>query len=508
MYRHWWCAALAAILATVCVSFAKTAPRVPFAYDESDYMYAGTQGFAANYLDRNSLSMADYVRKGLELYRDKNQRQGSSEFIRNANDIDFYRHYHGPIYAVWIATWHAAGVRSEQAYRASGLVLHALGAILIFVVFLRVFPQLPASAAFVAAAMFGMNRSALVAGTYITQHGVFTLLACGALFALAGFLHTRRMICWYAATALLAASFAAVEIAAVLIGSAVVTVVALEWRQGYRALAGLLARGALCFVATLAVLWPPGVLKLNALKGYLYLAYIAVSRKTFTPMSPLDLWGFKIRTYPLEFILPFSAMIVGAAWLWRTKSWRAAAPFVIYGSMFFAVTFVITAPYTYYHASMMMSLSIVTGVLFGEFWGRVHSGLKFAALAGVLSSLIALDVSFYHETARDHAMKPVGTAEVLEYLNSHVVEAAIVAPYVMVPPLHYYRPELVTVGYDETWGDDALSRQLGVVDSRTLVFCGPKVCGQLDPAMTAHRERIGTLPGSGEPLYAMRLTGR
>jgi hypothetical protein len=48
--------ALAACLGLVCYLFATTTSHAPFAYDEADYMYAGTQGFWANYSDRNATS--------------------------------------------------------------------------------------------------------------------------------------------------------------------------------------------------------------------------------------------------------------------------------------------------------------------------------------------------------------------------------------------------------------------------------------------------------------------
>src|SRR5438309_1245059 len=123
------------VLVVLGVRFQAVTSRAPFAYDEADYMYAGTRGFAANYLDQPSQSLVEFVRKGLELSRDKGQRVGMSEYIRSTGDITFYRHFHGPIYAYWLAACQAAGIRGERGYRASGLVIHALGTIAIFWLF-------------------------------------------------------------------------------------------------------------------------------------------------------------------------------------------------------------------------------------------------------------------------------------------------------------------------------------------------------------------------------------
>jgi hypothetical protein len=509
MHSRWlWFVLTAGITALVCVSFARTTSRAPFGYDEADYMFAATQGFAANYLDRGSMGMGGYIEKGLALMHDKSQRQSMSQMVRNSGDLDFYRHYHGPMYAYWIAGWHALGAHEEIVYRASGLILHALSTFIIFFMFLRVFPDLPVEAAFIAAVTFVMNRTALVAATVITQHIAFTVLACCTLFAVSEFLRTREEKYWYAGAAFMAASFAAVEIASVMIGSVVVTIVLLDWKLGIKKLLGLFARGAACFVVTLAILWPPGVFKLNGLKGYMYLAYMALGRKTFAPIGPLDLWGYKLRVYPLEFVLLVAAMVIGAAWLWRTRSFRAAAPFLSYGIAFFCATLVITLPYTYYHASLTMALAVVTGVLFGEFWNRMNGMARGIALLAVLASLTALDVGFYREQARDNSATPVGTADVLAYLRTHPVPGPIFVPFAMVPPLHYYRPDVTTAGYDETYTGAALSSQAAGLDARTTVFCGSSVCRQLNPAAELSLERVGTLLDNREPMYVMPLSAR
>src|SRR5688572_12831930 len=132
-----WCAILAAAVSVVCLLAARTISQVPYAYDEADYMYAGQQGFWANYSDRNSLSLVTFVQKGLELARDDTRRFAMSQYVRASDDIAFYRHYHGPVYAYWISVWHALGVRHEGTFRATGLILHALLTIAIFWLFLR-----------------------------------------------------------------------------------------------------------------------------------------------------------------------------------------------------------------------------------------------------------------------------------------------------------------------------------------------------------------------------------
>jgi hypothetical protein len=115
----------------------------PFAYDEADYMWAGQRGWAANYLDRDGVPFPEFVRKGLELSKDPSRRTSFSQYIRSTGDIGMYRHYHGPVYAYWLGLLFAAGVQREEVFRASGLLLQLLTALLAYVACRRAFPSQP-----------------------------------------------------------------------------------------------------------------------------------------------------------------------------------------------------------------------------------------------------------------------------------------------------------------------------------------------------------------------------
>lgn len=148
----------------------------PFGYDEADYMWAGKQGLWANYSDRHTISFIEFVRKGLDLSRNPGKRQSYSEYIRSSGDIEFYRHYHGPMYAYWLALVQDTGIREENLVRGSGLLIHFATATLILFGVWALFPSLPPVAALLACALFVFNRSALIASSGITQHLLFTFL--------------------------------------------------------------------------------------------------------------------------------------------------------------------------------------------------------------------------------------------------------------------------------------------------------------------------------------------
>lgn len=473
----WYFAALLLATAAVVVTFWKVTSGRLFYYDEADYMYAGTRGFADNYLDRPSLSTIEFVRDGLQLARDRSQGSSASKFIRSSGDITFYRHYHGPIYAYWIALWHALGFHNEADYRASGLLIHALVTVLIFAFFRIAFPEYPPAAAFAAAVTFLLNRTALVAATSITQHVMFGLAAALTLFPLALFCRTGRSGYWYATAAALAIAFASVETSFILVMAVIFALGLKGLATGWKPALRLFWRGTLVFLLTMLVVWPKGVLALGGLKGYLYLAYIAVVKKTFTPISPLSLWSFKLRTYPEEFVIPILAL-VAATVMWRRLAARQAAlPYLVYAWMFIGVTMVVTAPYTYYHVSLLVSCSVITGIMFGELWRRGIAARAIVSLV-LIASLVVMNVRYYREKVQDLAV-PDTRVDLVNYLRSSDHAKTYYVPAVLIPTVHFYMPDLAAVGYDGSWTLAALASAVnGSVQIELL--CERQTCGAVE----------------------------
>ena len=106
--------------ATVVGYTALVGPTLPtgrFAYDEADYMYAVSKGFAANYLDRPTIPFATFVQKGMEEGMRQSGRVSLSEYIRASDDIAFYRHFHAPLYYYWVILHSTLLGTDEQATR-------------------------------------------------------------------------------------------------------------------------------------------------------------------------------------------------------------------------------------------------------------------------------------------------------------------------------------------------------------------------------------------------------
>jgi hypothetical protein len=357
-----------------------------------------------------------------------------------------------------------------------------------------------------------MNRTALFTATMITQHLAYAFLSCLTLFAVALYLRSREIRYWYAAAGLMAVCFATVEISPVLIGVAVLSVIALDWRDGWKKILALVGKGAVCFVGVLAIIWPPGLFELNALKGYVYLVYIAISRKTFTPIGPRELWALKLKTQPLELILPLVVAIVAVAYWRRLADRRALTPFLLYGCVFFGVTLVITVPYIYYHCSMMMGLAVVTGVMFGELWKRAGMTLRAASLALVLASLVAVDAGYYRETALARSEPPTLDAVSLAYLDAHPVGARqLLAPWTLTPTLHYYHAGARIVSYDTDGNLDRLT-EAALSAPAVEVFCPESFCRQIETqwpsGQVLAKEPMPPISQESQPWYAITVARR
>ncbi len=350
----------------------------------------------------------------------------------------------------------------------------------------------------------------LVAATLVTQHALFPLWTGMTLFFLGQFLHTLNRRYWYGAAIFLGLSFATLESSFILAGAMLLSLAASYPRLQIREMAGLVWRGAAVCAAAIAVVWPKGVLQLGLMKGYLYLAYIAIFKRTFTPISPGKLWMHKFTTYPYEFILP-AAALVAALLLYRKLACRErAAPFIIYGWLFVAVTMVITAPFTYYHSSLLLTTAVAIGVLAGELWNRSRPA---GGIAGALAaaSLVAMVAIYHDEAIQDKKNHYEFRPAAIEYVRNSGPGKVYYVPFVLVPPLHFYAPQIKTIAVEPSSTAEALAGTLGAPGEPKELLCPASQCDQVRTLLALPPERIRITPVAkpdrdvNEPIYAMAV---
>lgn len=454
------------------VWFRQTASPRFFYYDEADYMYAAGRGFLSNYLDRPSVPPVEFVRKGLELVHSR-QRSDISKFIRDSGDVGFYRHYHGPVYAYWLAFMDGIGLRSPADFRASGLLIHLATSLVLFASFAVALPESPPLAALAGALVFLCGRTGILAATNITQHVMFGLVCAVALLPLALYSRTGNRRYWYLAVAVAGVAFATVETSLTLIAAILIVLVICEYQAGLRAILTIVGRGCLTFLGVLLAAWPAGILKLGAPKGYALIAYLTIFRKAYRPIGPMALWSAKLHDNPEEMILPLLAVIAATVLWQRLPGRKAALPYLVYAWLFFATTMVITAPFAHYYVSMMFTCAVITGIVFGEIW-RMGSVARFASAALLLASLAYMDIRYHRETAANSAI-PDPRVELMSFIDHTDRTGIWYVPYILVPTLHYYFPDLRTESYNETTDPKQMVASMQATGAARLL-CELEVC--------------------------------
>jgi hypothetical protein len=117
-----------------------------------------------------------------------------------------------------------------------------------------------------------------------------------------------------------------------------------------------------------------------------------------------------------------------------------------------------------------------------------------------------LDTEYYRERVMERSSSTL-SAQVLSYLNAGPSsQATVFVPQTLVPALHYYRPEIVAIGYED--GDPRGTEQLAqrfVGQAGARVFCVEPVCRQFEafsmPGAWVRKEPLGLIPGTADMLY-------
>jgi len=494
--------AAALILLSVFFLFSGLAPDHPYNYDEADYVYAGTLGFAANYLDQNALSFPAFVTRGLELLRSPGKRSSFSEYIRSTGDINMYRHFHGPIYAYWLAFGQALGFTDPGQFRGSGIAVHLATTLVAMLVFWWLFPALPAWGGLLAGLLAGFSRTGLYTSMIISQHLIFIPVCLLTLAAAGRFLRHFDPRWFYAMMALLALGYATVESAAFLtLGLALCLFLVrrelLARFDGWRGLLKLGARGLLAWTLAMLLVWPMGILTLNFLKGYLAMGYIAVSRKTFSPISFLEMWTAKFTASPWEFGAFLAALPL--LWLCRRRLPRESFPFLCYALVFILITLKMSVPYTHYLGSFTVSCAICLAVAAAAVAFTLPKPAQ-PVLALALALTVVPTVLAYREEARKARLDHPHLTQILAYFAPPKADRWFV-PYEFVPLLHLHHPTLRFTAYDVDWAPARLAEELTA--SSASLLCSPQTCDQIrsllpqrftDPAPVAQPSRFLALP--------------
>ena len=460
-------AGLLVIAAAFLYCFRAVPSHQPFTYDESDYMDAGERGFADNFLETPSNSIIGFYRIGKE-HASLDKRSSLSDLIRGSRDITFYRHFHGPIYFYWIALVSPLVHHAEYAMRFSGFAFHLLTffTIAIGVFFFTGFR----SAALLAGSLYLFGQSSIETSAMVTPHIPYVFFTTATLLCFAGFLFTGQLRLWYLAVAAFTGAFCSIDYAILLpITFAVCLAV---FRNQCKLSMVTLVRAVLLFLALLLVLWPIGLLQFSAVKGYFYIAYLAMQRKgSYGEFGPLTIWFQRFTAAPVEYVLDLIAL-VGSVALWKVpaiRKYRAVLlPCIVYAFLMLLTTLKNTSLNPTYVSSILPPLAIVTGIAFAAFMERTAPAVR-NSLAAIL--VLATIGGGWQLLARLSPEAPNSDAQTIAALRTAgLQQSTLLVPYEILPTLSYYFPRMRLHPFLVTDNAQAVQEKMRDFDTQALLL--------------------------------------
>jgi len=430
--------AILILLALLLLTMTRNVAPDPYVYDEADYMYAASLGFAANFTDTPTLPSADFLRIGLARGTDAAQRQALSQQIRARDDVVFYRHWHGPLYLYALIPVSRLGLTERQT-RMAMLAIPALTLAVIYCGCLWLIPGRSGTFAALAAGVLFLSSNAVVASTELAPHQLFALWSVGFLFLLSKFVVTGRSACWYGAVVAAGLAFCTLEVAFVLLG----TLVICGYLERGRPRAGwrMAGRSLALFVAVVVVVWPAALFKLSFVKGYLFMAYLGLFRKAAWGNEGIwEVWGRRVLDSPLEWVAIAASLFL--CFRWRGNSGHRAYPMLVYAALMLAATARVVSSATRYSLLFVPALDIFAALTLGPVLALSRAWYGVAALfCGFLGA------DEYREFIRNRSPDPRPPA-VLNYIRENrLEESTLLVPQEDLPMIHYYFPRAHLRGY-------------------------------------------------------------
>jgi len=379
----------------------------PYGYDEGDYMYAASLGFACNWMDAGAMPMAEFLDAGFH----SGSRESLSARIRKGNDALFYRHFHGPLFEYVLVAISRFGL-SEGATRGVLLAIPAASLVLI------------AGEGWLAGLLF-LSSYSVLGTTEVAPHQLFVLCALASMILL-----LRRH--WYGAA--VAAGFASctLEVGIVL----PITMLICGWVERRKIEWKPLA----AFGATVAVIWPAAILRLSFVKAWAVMAYLTIAREAaWGSASFFEMWRSRFVHSPAEWIL----ILAGLAAFWKTR--RTLYPLALSAGLALAATARVLSLTPRYALAFMPVLDLLAGLALVPSFGPLRRPARVAVVTAMLAGLGGN--AWYQAVHRNRDANP-RSAAVLKYIHQNDLQnKALLAPQTEVPTLHYYFPRMRLAGY-------------------------------------------------------------
>ena len=418
----------------------------PYVYDEADYMYATKLGLVANYTDTPTVPIVEFLRIGLSRGKDSRQSSQLSELIRGANDVVFYRHWHGPLYFYWLMLTSHLGL-DEHRMRLFTLVFPICSLLVIYLGCIWIFGETQGTWAAVLGSVLFVWSVPTVRSTELAPHQAFVCCFLSCLILLSKTVATGNRPYFYWAVVAAALSCCLLEVGFVVVAT-VIMCGYLE-RRSLRTDRALAIRSLLAFVATVLVVWPGAIVKLSFVKGYLFMTYLALFRKSpWGPEGFVETWEKRMFSSPVEWLIIGLSILTWTFSRRLEDNRRVLYPFFVYGALMLAATMRVTTGTPRYALPFQPAFDVLAGCILAAYLVRFRRPATAYALAAILG--LVLFTETWVNLKRHPVVPDSRLSSLLVYVReNHLESSRMLVPQADVPTLHYYFPNLHLRGYTD-----------------------------------------------------------
>jgi hypothetical protein len=123
--------------------------------------------------------------------------------------------------------------------------------------------------------------------------------------------------------------------------------------------------------------------------------------------------------------------------------------------------------------------------------------------------MVGTTVEFSAVLRQIHDSQPYHVAT-LRLLKEQPVPAGqrLYLPYQLVPTLHYYHPELETLGYDVGYPIDQLANEIASPQAAGAMLCEEAMCVAIErqhPGILTEKTLLNPVGPTGQPFYVARV---
>ncbi|MGA2508118.1 MAG: glycosyltransferase family 39 protein [Chitinispirillaceae bacterium] len=324
--KHTWFLSLAVpFLAVVFYLLYKSnVPTTSFDIDEADYMYSFEKGFAAHYFDKNAVPFMSFVKIGLLAGMKSDKQTELSRMIRSADDITFYRHFHGPLFFYYMIFGERFVGKNERAIRTVSLLLQFICSIVVLIgcLFLPGI-RYGRSVSLLTSLLVLLSPTLFFTVSLISPHGMFVVWCMVSLFIMMRAVDTRNQRLFYVSVASIAVTFLTTVHAVLLLLCWVICVIAVyrKNKNAFRDIRRLIVISFIIFGGIITVLWPAAFLKMSLIKSDMWVGYIGFIRVHMLASQPLwAFWWNRIAASPVEYgIIAFGVTITAYCLIGKKK---------------------------------------------------------------------------------------------------------------------------------------------------------------------------------------------